>query len=67
MLTSTVPLVVRVVLDWSLIVTPSSVYDPPFSTVTTCKPLSVTSGAVVSTTFTVLVTTAVLPSASTTV
>ena len=58
---------VNEVLDWSVIVTLSSVYESPFSTVTVFNPLRVTPGAVVSTTLTTLVTTVVLPSESITV
>ena len=45
-------------------VAPASVYEAPNSTVAGLSPVTVTTGAVVSTTFTVLVAVAVLPSRS---
>ena len=65
MLVSTEPVITTVTSpDKSVAVAPISVYEPPNSQNLKSDPLSVTTGAVVSTTFTVLVAEAVLPEAS---
>ena len=62
---STVPVVVTVISpDKSLAVAPASVYVEPNSTVTGLSPVTVITGAVVSTTLTVLEAVPVLPDAS---
>ena len=62
---STVPVVTTVTSpDKSLAVAPASVYVAPNSEVAGFVPVTVTTGAVVSTTFTVLVAVPALPEAS---
>ena len=62
---STVPLATAVTApEASVAVAPASVYVPPSSTVAGLSPVTVTTGAVVSTTLTVLVAVAVFPSKS---
>ena len=62
---STVPLATAVTApEASVAVAPASVYVPPSSTVAGLSPVTVTTGAVVSTTLTVLVAEALFPSKS---
>ena len=62
---STVPVVTTVTVpDASVAVAPASVYVLPTSTVAGLSPVTVTTGAVVSTTLTVLVAVPALPEAS---
>ena len=63
-LVSTVPDEVTVTVSRSSAVAPASEYDEPNSTVAGLSPVTVITGAIVSTTFTVLVAVAVLPAAS---
>ena len=63
-LVSTVPAEITITVSKSVAVAPASEYVPPSSTVAGLSPVTVTTGAVVSTTLTVLVAVPTLPDAS---